>query len=141
MAGVQYMSKSKKLIGIIHNNLFARRDNDYPENEESDTVVSTLEDIARQVQKEAAENQQMLEVKEFFSPTHVMARKKADDPVVPVNTGASTVPRKEKARKRVRLTADQYEELIEKDLTVLEIVGQVIDRNVAIRSRLKISPA
>ncbi len=128
-------------MGIIRNNLFARRDNDYPENEESDTVVSTLEDIARQVQKEAAENQQVLEVKEFFSPTHVMTRKSPDNAAVSADTKASALPRKEKARKRVRLTADQYEALIEKDLTVLEIVGQVIDRNVAIRSQLKTGPA
>ncbi len=128
-------------MGIIRNNLFARRDNDYPENEESDTVVSTLEDIARQVQKEAAESQQVLEVKEFFSPTHVMARKSTDDTPVSKNTAASAAPRKEKARKRTRLTAKQYEELIEKDLTVLEIVGHVIDRNVAIRSQLKTNPA
>ena len=139
MAGVQKMSTIKKLIGIIRNNLFARRDNDYPENEEPDTV-STLEDIVRQVKQEAAASQQMHEVNEFFSPTHVLTKKSPDGIRVPLNKGAAG-QKKEKIIRRVRLTADQYEELIEKDLTVLEIMGQVIDRNVAIRSRLKISPA
>jgi hypothetical protein len=111
MAGVQKMSTIKKLIGIIRNNLFARRDNDYPENEEPDTV-STLEDIVRQVKKEAATSQQMLEVNEFFSPTHVLAKKSPDGIRVPLNKGAAGL-KKEKIIRRVRLTADQYEELIE----------------------------
>lgn len=140
MAGVQYMPIIKSLIGIIRNSLFVRRDNDYPENEVPDTV-NTLEDIVRQVKEESVDSRQMLEVKEFFTPTHVMVRKALDAPAASVKPGASAGPRKAKAKRHIRLTADQYEELIEKDLTVLEIVGHVIDRNVAARSRLMTGPA
>jgi len=140
MAGVQYMSISTMLIGIIRNSLFVRRDNGYPENEVPDTV-NTLEDIVRQVKEDAAESPQMLEVKEFFSPTYVMVSKASSARAAPVNPGALAGSRIAKAKKHIRLTADQYEELIEKDLTVLEIVGQVIERNVAARSQLMASPA
>lgn len=134
------MSMGKKLIGLILNRLFVRRDRDYPEIEVPDTV-NTLEDIVRQVKDETATSQQMLEVKEFFAPTHVMVRKASNAPAVSTNPAASAVSHKDKPRKKARLTARQYEALIEKDLTVLEIIGQVIDRNMAIRSQLKTSPS
>ncbi|OPY27225.1 MAG: hypothetical protein A4E28_02103 [Methanocella sp. PtaU1.Bin125] len=133
------MSITMKLIGIIRNSLFVRRDQNHPENEMPETA-NTLEDIVRQVKEEAADSRRTLDVNEFFAPTYVMAGKASHVPAAFVNRDAVAGPHKEKAKMRIRLTADQYEALIEKDLIVLEIIGRVMDRNVAARSRIKAGP-
>lgn len=140
MAGAQDMSITMKLIGIIRNSLFARRDKNHPGYEMPETA-NTLEDIVRQVKEEAAENRRTLDVNEFFAPTHVMACRGPLVPATAARSDAIAGPRKEKAKMHLRLTADQYEALIEKDLIVLEIIGRVMDRNVAARSRIKAGPA
>jgi hypothetical protein len=137
MAGVHcIMSKSKK-PKAIRNSLFAHRDNGSPDGEESD-MVTTLEEIAGQVKLEAAESRQMSEQREFFAQTHVLAGKAPK--AAPAQTNNGAMAGQKKSVRHARLTADRYAELIENDLTVLEIISQVIDRNLAIRSQLKNSP-
>jgi hypothetical protein len=50
------------------------------------------------------------------------------------------VNRKNRVVRHCRLTPDQYESIIENSLSVLEMAGQIIDRNRAITSKLKKAP-
>jgi hypothetical protein len=115
------MSRTKKSKNkSIVRSLFNRRDGDRPADDAD--IVSTLEEISRQVHKEATEA--LITREEFFAPTHVLK------PVAPA-------PRKEKAARGYHLTPDQYEKMIESSLTVLEQAGQIIDRNRAATAMLK----
>jgi len=74
---------------------------------------------------------------DFFSPTHVL---KQHSKAEAAKVGAA-VNRKEKIARRCRLTPDQYENIIENSLSALDLAGQIIDRNRAITTRLKKTPA
>jgi hypothetical protein len=123
-------SKNNKTSAI--RSLFSRRDKSLPEEEEvTVSIVDTLEDISRQVKKEATDRGLLED--DFFSPTHVMKPK-----AVAVDAKAeAAASRKENIVKRCRLTTDQYENMIENSLSVLDMASQIIDRNRAITSKLK----
>jgi hypothetical protein len=127
-------SKNSKTSAI--RSLFNRRDKSLPEEEEATvSIIDTLEDISRQVQQEA-KDKHLLE-DDFFSPTHVMKPK-----AIAVDAKAEAAAcRKENIVKRCRLTPDQYQNIIENSLSVLDMAGQIIDRNRAITSKLKKAPA
>jgi hypothetical protein len=124
----RYKNNSKSAIL----SLFNRRDKkSLPENEATVDIAGTLEEISRQVHKEATENRSMLE-EDFFSPTHVLKQE-----IQPKETAPA---KRERALKRCRLRPEQYENIIENSLSVLDMAGQIIDRNRAITSRLKRAP-
>jgi hypothetical protein len=126
-------SKNSKTSAI--RSLFSRRDKSLPDEEEvTVSIIGTLEDISRQVKKEAADHHLLDD--DFFSPTHVM-KPKAMAVEAKAEAAAS---RKENIVKRCRLTPDQYENMIENSLSVLDMASQIIDRNRAITSKLKKAP-
>lgn len=135
LAGVQSMPRSKNSKTSAIRSLFNRRDKSLPEEEEATvSIIDTLEDISRQVQQEA-KDKNLLE-DDFFSPTHVMMPK-----AIAVDAKAeAAASRKENIVKRCRLTPDQYQNIIENSLSVLDMAGQIIDRNRAITSKLKKAP-
>lgn len=126
-------TKNSKTSAI--RSLFNRREKSLPEEEEvAVSIIDTLEDISRQVKQEAT-NSRLLE-DDFFSPTHVM---KPNAVAVEAKVEAAS-GRKENIVKRCRLTPDQYENIIENSLSVLDMASQIIDRNRAITSKLKKAP-
>jgi hypothetical protein len=126
-------SKNSKTSAI--RSLFNRRDKSLPEEEEATvSIIDTLEDISRQVKKEAIDNHLLED--DFFSPTHVM-KPKANAVEAKAEAASS---RKENIVRRCRLTPDQYENMIENSLSVLDMASQIIDRNRAITSKLKKAP-
>jgi hypothetical protein len=126
-------SKNSKKSAII--NLFSRREKTLPEDDATVNIIDTLEDISRQVKKEATESGLLED--DFFSPTHVL-KQKAVAEAAKVEAAAA---RKEKIVKHRHLTPDQYENIIENSLSALDMASQIIDRNRAITSRLKKVPA
>lgn len=125
-------SKNSKTSAI--RSLFNRRHKSLPEEEATISIIDTLEDISRQVKKEATDHRLLED--DFFSPTHVMKPKA-------IAAGAkveATASRKENIVRRCRLTPDQYENIIENSLSVLDMASQIIDRNRAITSKLKKVP-
>jgi hypothetical protein len=135
MAGVQSMPRSKNSKTSAIKSLFNRREKALPEEEEvTVSIIDTLEDISRQVKQEAT-NSRLLE-DDFFSPTHVM-NPKANAVEAKAEAASS---RKENIVRHCRLTPDQYENIIENSLSVLDMASQIIDRNRAITSKLKKAP-
>jgi hypothetical protein len=129
------MPRSKNSETSAIRSLFNRRDKDFPEEDEATvSIIDRLEDISRQVKKEATDNRLLKD--DFFSPTRVM-NPKAVAAEVKVEAAAS---RKENIVRHCRLTPDQYENIIENSLSVLDMAGQIIDRNRAITSKLKKVP-
>jgi hypothetical protein len=128
------MSRPKNKKSAI-SKLFNRGDKSLPEVDVTLDIAGTLEDISRQVQKEAAETRLLDD--DFFSPTHVL-KPEANTDKAKVEAAASG---KEKRVMHCRLTPDQYENIIENSLSVLDMASQIIDRNRAITSKLKKVPA
>jgi hypothetical protein len=126
-------SKNSKTSAI--RSLLNRRDKSLPDVEEATvSIIDTLEDISRQVKKEATDHHLLED--DFFAPTHVMGPKAvAVEAKVEAAAG-----RKENIVRRCRLTPDQYENMIENSLSVLDMASQIIDRNRAITSKLKKAP-
>jgi hypothetical protein len=133
MAGVQQMFKSRNSKKSIIDSLFNRREKSLPEEDVTASIAGTLEEIACQVKKEAAERH--LAEDDFFAPTHVLKPRPAE------SAKAEAPARKDRIPAHRRLTPDQYENMIESSISVLDIAGQIIDRNRAITSKLKKSPA
>jgi hypothetical protein len=134
MAGVQSMSRPKNSKLSAISSLFSRRDKSYPEVDITSDIAGTLEEISRQVKKEATETR--LFDDDFFSPTHVLKHKtRAEETKV-----EATTSRKDRIVRHRRLTPDQYENIIENSLSVLDMASQIIDRNRAITSKLKNIP-
>jgi hypothetical protein len=128
------MSRPKNNKKSAISKLFNRREKCLPEDDVTLDIAGTLEDISRQVQKEAAETRLLDD--DFFSPTHVLKQKvKVEEPKIEASASS-----KEKVIKHRRLTPDQYENIIENSLSVLEMASQIIDRNRAITSKLKKAP-
>jgi hypothetical protein len=125
------MSRSKNNIKSTFISLFSRRDKPLPEDDVTFEIAGTLEEISRQVKKEATENKLLED--DFFSPTHVM-RPKAG--AAEAKAAAAPGP-KAKIVRRCRLTPDQYENIIENSLSALDMACQIIDRNRATTAYLK----
>ena len=126
------MFKSKNSKKSVIDSLFNRRDKNLPEENVTTDIAGTLEEIACQVKKEAAERH--LTEDDFFAPTHVLKRS-------PSETAKAEAPaRKDKMPVHRRLTPDQYEHMIESSMSVLDLAGQIIDRNRAVTSKLKKVP-
>lgn len=125
------MSKPKAPKKSIINSLLRR---EKAVSDEETDLVNTLEEISRQVHKEAAEQHI---VKADFEKIILSGKaaksekspKKAPDPA---HNKAATKVKNAKAAKKSRLTTDQYEHIIEDDLTVLDIISRIIDHNSAI---------
>ena len=133
LPGVQYMSNPKNSKRSIVKSLFNRREGERPEDADKlADIAATLEEISRQVQKEAKETL----ADDFFAPTHVLK----PDPA-PAGSDSAASPPGEKAARRHMLTPDQYEDIIENSLSVLDMASQIIDRNRAATSKLKKTPA
>jgi hypothetical protein len=128
------MPRSKNSKKSVISSLFNRRDKSLPEDDVTIEIAGTLEEISRQVQKEAAETHLLDD--DFFSPTHVL-KQNARAEEAKVEAAAN---RKNKVIRHCRLTPDQYENIIENSLSVLDMAGQIIDRNRAITSKLKKAP-
>jgi hypothetical protein len=128
------MSRPKNNKKSAISSLFSRRDKSFPEDDVTLDIAGTLEEISRQVKKDAADARLLDD--DFFSPTHVLKQKaKAEETKV-----EATANRKEKIIRHRRLTPDQYENIIENSLSVLDMASQIIDRNRAITSKLKKAP-
>jgi hypothetical protein len=134
MAGVQLMSRPKNSKLSAISSLFSRRDKSLPEDDVTLDIAGTLEEISRQVKKEATETRLLDD--DFFSPTHVLKQRSKTE-AAKVEAAAN---RKEKIVRRCRLTPDQYENIIENSLSALDMASQIIDRNREITSKLKKVP-